>query len=168
MAAMLYLIVSGHHWSASKIVSTWWCRSHRHGARGCHWAHSRKVGSPRGGQSSLPSPQTSFRSPSWNLTFAPQSYFQIILLPGDESYPGELVQNINTLELLANGAALKQVELGLEGLPGEGGELDQVLVQKNHPLHHLSESLSLLLGTSLLQTESEFPSPFLMFRLELM
>ena len=79
------------------------------------------------------------------------------------------MQNINTLELLANGAALKQVELGLEGLPGEGGELDQVLVQKNHPLHHLSESLSLfLLGTSLPQTESEFPSPFLMFKLELM
>ena len=78
------------------------------------------------------------------------------------------MQDINTLELLANGATLKQVELGLEGLPREGGELDQVLVQKNHPLHHLSEYLSLLLGTSLLQTESEFPSPFLMFRLELM
>ena len=60
------------------------------------------------------------------------------------------MQDINTLELLANGAALKQVELGLEGLPGEGGELDQVLVQKNHSLHHLSETLSLLLGTSLL------------------
>ena len=77
----------------------------------------------------------------------------LVQAPGDEPYPGELVQDINTLELLANGAALKQVELGLEGLPGEGGELDQVLMQKNHPLHHLSESLSPLTihlpGTSL-------------------
>ena len=83
------------------------------------------------------------------------SHLQIILVPGDESYPGELVQHINTLELLANGAALKQVELGLEGLPGEGGKLHQVLVQKNHPLHHLSESSLLtihrLQGTSLPQ-----------------
>ena len=62
-------------------------------------------------------------------------------VPGDESNPGELVQNINTLELLANGASLKEVELCLEGLAGEGGQLDQVLVQEHHPLHHLSHSL---------------------------
>ena len=60
-------------------------------------------------------------------------------LPGDESDPGELVQHVDALELLADGSALKEVKLGLEGLSGEGGKLDQVLMQENHPLHHLGQ-----------------------------
>ena len=51
------------------------------------------------------------------------------------------MQHIDALELLANRAALKEVELGLESLAGEGGKLHQVLVQEHHPLHHLSHIL---------------------------
>ena len=35
----------------------------------------------------------------------------------------------------------KEVKLGFECLAGEGGKLDQVLVQEDHALHHLGHVL---------------------------